>query len=74
MTMAIQHHVSHELFSYETNMIFLVQTSHYSIVDHAIDVYELYEVSILSNKKCLQKLHNVTNETMLGVFWYAQYK
>jgi hypothetical protein len=67
-------YVSHELFSYETDMIFLVQTSDYSFVDHATDVHDLYKVPLSSSKKCLQKLHKVTGETVLGVFCYAQYK
>jgi hypothetical protein len=68
-----QHHVSHELFSYKTDMIFLVPTLDYTFVYHAIDIYELYEVSLLSSKKCLQKLHKMTSETMLGVLvWIVQ--
>ena len=63
--------VSHELFSYETDMIFSVQTSDYNFVDHAIDVHELYKVPHLFSNKCLQKLHKVTGETVLGVFCYA---
>jgi hypothetical protein len=71
MPMAVQHQVSHELFIYETDMIFSVQMSDYSFVDHAVDVHELYEAPLLSSKKCLQKLHKVTGETVLGVFCYA---
>ena len=49
-------------------MIFSVQTSDYSFVDYAIDVREVYKAPLLSSKKCLQKLHKVTGETVLGVF------
>jgi len=63
--------VSHELFSYETDALFLVQTSDYSFVDHAIDVHELYKVLLLSSKKCLKKLHKVKGETVLRVSCYA---
>jgi hypothetical protein len=33
-----------------------------SFVDHAVDVDELYKVSLQSSKKCLHNLHNVINE------------